>query len=357
MALVLCVRFLYSNNNICSLWSLYMQKTVLAVCCVLFLGTAVSAFDYKPFQSWESRQVEKQRVEAALKRAQEAARIQREKRAELNTRRLVAELNKPAPDVNRVRAYIKGGAKPCPALPLAVHADNAPVVGMLAAVKDRCDWDSSVETALAQAMRGDKLRSFLQLTREPVSCPEPFGFNPREKGSRWHPLSRRMLRAVTDRCYRTAEEKQSFFEFSVVKLNPGDRSIFWLGDTYEFALKGRPALERAWLDSIALLVEEKNFKVSDDMLMDIVALGRSPSIYGDSFLPFNTTRKLVLWSLKGGASGPRVLARLDNAEDNWVWKNYSKEERWRISNLLEGKPEMESRSWAAQAARRVKSWF
>ena len=235
----------------------------------------------------------------ALLRAQKEAaerKVAEEKaRKERMTDTLIRVSLNPQTPEGRYSFLIERGADVCAALMPAVRADNAAAVSALNRYRESCDWAPLREKALQYAMRNDKLNAFRALTQEEGNCPEPFDFNPRVEGSRWKPLSTPMLHAVTNRCYRSERERQDFLKDSVIRLNPGDRSIFWLGDAYERGITG-PQMTRRWLGTIKQLVDAR-IRVSDRALWEVVALGRSPSVYGDAFLPFGVTRELVILAL------------------------------------------------------------
>lgn len=335
-----------------------MRKLIL---CSLVLGVFALPLDaYEPARAitFNESMAHYRALLRAQKEAAERKVAEEKARKERMTNTLIRVSLNPQTPESRYAYLLERGADACAALLPAVRADNAPAVTALNRYRESCDWAPLREKALKYAMHNDKFSAFGALTQEEGNCPEPFDFNPRVEGSRWKPLSTPMLHAVTSRCYRSAQERQDFLKDSVIRLNPGDRSIFWLGDAYERGITG-PQMTRRWLGTVKQLVDAR-IRVSDRALWEVVALGRSPSIYGDAFLPFSVTRELVILSLKGGANGKQVLADLDKAEDNWIWKKYNREERKRLSNLLEGRPENEDRNLGDRvhsAYQRVKSWF
>ncbi len=246
--------------------------------------------------------------------------------------------------LGQMRRLLNQGADPCRALPFAVFASNVRGVEILSEYKNRCNWKHAVEERLQYVMKKDLTDMFYALMADNrgITCPDPFDFTPTQRGSQWHPLSSKMLAAVNQRCFATRNNKSAFLK-DMILLNPGQNHIFSLGETYKYGINSQDTQKR-WLENITQLVNA-NVKVSNDTLQDVISQSRVSNYEGNSNLPFETTRKLVKLCLKGGANGQAVLAQLDQEDNAWVWENYSADERMRLSNILENKPETQSRSF------------
>lgn len=245
--------------------------------------------------------------------------------------------------LSAVRRLLEQGANPCRALPFALGANNAPAIKELARYGHTCNWKNAVEQRLQQVMQKDKVDVFYALmeNNQNISCPDPFNFTPSPTGGQWHPVSARMLSAVNQRCFTSNRERANFLK-DIIFLNPQQRTIFALGESYHYGIPNS-SVQRTWLATIGQLIKAR-VKISNDTLRNVVTQSRVPSAYGAANLPLDTTRVLIKLCLQGGADGKTVLQWLDSNPGNWVWKNYSAQERMRISNLLEGKPEMQPRS-------------
>ena len=244
--------------------------------------------------------------------------------------------------LGQLRRLLNQGADPCRALPFAVFANNVRGVEILSEYKNRCNWKKAVEERLQYVMKKDLTDLFYALMADNrgITCPDPFDFTPTHRGSQWHPLSPKMLAAVNQRCFATRTNKSAFLK-DMILLNPGQNHVFALGETYKQGIPSQEAQQR-WLSNINQLVNA-NVKVSNDTLQAVITQSRVNTYEGESNLPFDTTRKLVKLCLKGGANGQAVLQELD--QNAWVWENYSADERMRLSNILENKPETQSRSF------------
>lgn len=258
---------------------------------------------------------------------------------------LLDAVNNPQVPAARLRTFFNQGADPCRALPFAVFANNAAAVRVLAEYKDRCNWKYAVEQRLQLVMQKDFVDVFYALMADNrgITCPDPFAFTPAQPGAQWHPVSAQMLAAVNQRCFQTRHTQANFLK-DVILLNPGQRTIFGLGENYHFGIHSAQT-QKQWLDSVEQLVKSR-VEVSSDTLQDVISRSRSTAAGTNYNLPFNATRRLVKLCLQGGANGQAVLRQLDSPVGEWAWKNYSAEERMRLSNILENKPETQSRTMA-----------
>ncbi len=246
--------------------------------------------------------------------------------------------------LGQLRRLLNHGANPCRALPFAVFAGNVRGVEILSEYKDRCNWKVAVEERLPYVVKNDLTDLFYALMADNrgITCPDPFDFTPAQRGAQWHPLSAGMLAAVNQRCFATRTNKSAFLK-EMILLNPGQKHVFTLGETYKYGIHSQDT-QNQWLSNINQLVSS-NVKVSNDTLQSVIAQSRVTNYEGVSNLPFETTRKLVKLCLKGGADGKAVLAELDQDHNAWVWEHYSADERMRLSNLLEHKPEQAARTF------------
>ena len=244
----------------------------------------------------------------------------------------------------QLRTYLRRGADPCRALPSAVFANNAPAVRILAEFKNDCNWNYAVSQRLPLVIQKDRNEVFTALmeTSSQVTCPDPFDYTPSPGKVAWKPLSATMLNNVSKQCFKTRREKANFLR-DIILLNPEQRTIFTLAESYDFGIHSSKVRQQ-WLSSVEQLVRS-GVPVATDTLLQVIAQGRANTYEGFRKIPFEATRTLVKQSLRGGADGKEVLAYLDSAQGEWVWKMYSDEERMRLSNLLENKPEMQARSW------------
>ncbi len=261
--------------------------------------------------------------------------------------------------LGQMRRLLEQGADPCHALPAAVFSNNVFAVNVLAEYKKRCNWKKAVEERLNYVMKKDRVDMFYALMADNrgITCPDPFDFTPANPSQKFEPLSAQMLAAVNQRCFQT-KGKQSAFLKNMILLNPGHQTVFALGESYKYGIRSSQA-QKGWLENINQLVKA-NVKVSNDTLQEVISQSRVHSAYGNSNIPFDTTRQLVKLCMKGGANGLTVLHRLDQPENEWVWENYSSEERMRISNILESKPETQPRSVKDHlrgAVQTVRNWF
>ncbi len=303
-----------------------MKKIIFVLCCCLF---ALSTLQAKP--SARNRQFSNALTRAVMTPAQ-------------RNQALLAAVKNPRA-LGQVRRLLNQGANPCRALPFAVFTNNVAAVQVLAEYKNRCNWKFAVEERLSYVMKKDLVDLFYALMADNrgITCPDPFDFTPALRSSQWHPLSSRMLAAVHQRCFQTTQKRANFLE-DIILLNPGQKNIFLLGETYAYGIKS-PNIQQRWLENIEQLVKA-NVKVSNDTLESVISQSRVNTYEGKSQLPFDTTRQLVKLCLKGGADGAAVLERLNQENNSWVWEPYSRQERLRISNMLEHKPEMQPRSFA-----------
>ncbi len=247
--------------------------------------------------------------------------------------------------LGQLRQLLNQGGDPCRVLPFAVFANNVRGVEMLSEYKDRCNWKQAVEERLQYVMKKDLTDLFyaLMVDNRGITCPDPFDFTPAHRGAQWHPLSSKMLAAVNQRCFATRTNQSAFLK-DMILLNSGQNHVFALGETYKQGINSQDTQKR-WLANINQLVSA-HVKVSNDTLQTVISQSRVSNMYdGASNLPFDTTRKLVKLCLKGGANGKAVLQQLDQDQNAWVWEKYSVEERVRLSNILENKPEDQSRSF------------
>ncbi len=264
--------------------------------------------------------------------------------AQRNDRLIEAASNPNA--LGQMRRMLNLGADPCRALPFAVFANNVRGVEILSEYKNRCNWKHAVEERLPYVVKKDLTPLFYALMADNrgITCPDPFDFTPAQCNAQWHPLSAGMLAAVNQRCFVTSRNQSAFLK-EMILLNPGQNYVFSLGETYKQGIRTQDTQKR-WLANINQLVNS-DVKVSNDTLQSVIAQSRVTNTYdGSSNLPFDTTRKLVKLCLKGGANGKAVLTQLDQDYNAWVWENYSADERMRLSNILENKPETQSRSFA-----------
>mgnify|MGYP002854756941 CR=1 FL=1 len=280
--------------------------------------------------------------EVQLNRQVQRATAQAAQRANANLLDAVNDLQTPE---KRYRMLLNQGADPCHALPFAVFSNNARAVRVLAEYKDKCNWKYAVEQRLPLVMQKDRVAVFhaLMADNQDITCPDPFAFTPAQAGSRWHAVSREMLAAVNQRCFRTPAARSDFLR-NVILLQPGHRTAFMLGESYFFGIHSAKDQQR-WLESIGQLLSTHS-KISDETLLDVISQSRVASPEGVWSVPFSTVRQLVTLCLQGGANGPAVLKRLDSPAGEWAWEHYSAEERMRLSNLLEHKPEKKSRSFS-----------
>lgn len=254
--------------------------------------------------------------------------------------------------LGQVRRLLNQGADPCRALPFAVFTNNVEAVHVLAEYKNRCNWKIAVEERLRYVMRKDLVELFYALMADNrgITCPDPFEFTPAQRNSQWHPLSSEMLAAVNQRCFQTTNKQAGFLK-NMILLNSRQNNAFLLGEMYQQGIKSSKT-QQNWLKNIDQLVKAK-VKVSNDTLESVISQSRVTNYEGKAQLPFETTRQLVKLCLKGGADGKAVLNNLDQEYNAWVWEPYSNQERMRLSNILEHKPEMQPRSFAD----RVRNWF
>lgn len=310
-----------------------MKKIIFVLCCCLFV---VSTLQAKP--SAHKRQFSNALTRAVLTPSQ-------------RNRALVKAVQNPRA-LGQVRRLLNQGADPCRALPFAVFTNNVAAVQVLAEYKNRCNWKVAVEERLPYALKKNLVDLFYALMADNrgITCPDPFEFVPAQRNSQWHPLSSRMLAAVNQRCFQTTQKRAGFLK-EMILLNPAQNNIFLLGETYQHGIKSAQT-QQGWLKNIDQLVKS-NVKVSNDTLESVISQSRVTNYEGKSRLPFDTTRQLVKLCLKGGADGKAVLNNLDQEHNAWVWEPYSNQERMRISNILEHKPEMQPRSFTD----RVRSWF
>lgn len=262
-------------------------------------------------------------------------------RANDNLIEAVENLQTPA---NRLRTFLKQGADPCRALPLAIAANNALAVQVLSEYKHTCNWKNAVEQRLHVVMQKNKVDVFnaLMADNQNITCPDPFSFTPAQSGSQWHALSKEMLSSVNRYCFPTRQAKTDFLR-KIILLKPWNGSPFDLAESYHWGIRS-VKMEQRWLESVDHLVNEQ-VPVSADTLQDVIALSRLETVDGNYQLLFEITRRLVNACLKGGANGKEVLRRLDSPAGAWAWKHYSSEERMRLSNLLERKPETQPRNF------------
>ena len=300
-----------------------MKKIIFVLCCLFF----VSALQANPSPR-------KRRFSRALTRAVLTP-------TQRNQALFDAVQNPRA--LGQVRRLLNQGADPCRALPFAVFTNNVAAVQVLAEYKNRCNWKLAVEERLSFVMRKDLVDLFYALMADNrgIACPDPFEFTPAQRNSRWHPLSSKMLAAVNQRCFQTTQKQTGFLK-NMILLNSRQNNAFLLGETYQQGIKSSKT-QRGWLENIDQLVKAK-VKVSNDTLESVISQSRVTNYEGMAQLPFDTTRQLVKLCLKGGADGKAVLSSLNQDHNAWVWESYSKQERMRISNILEHKPEMQPRS-------------
>ena len=252
----------------------------------------------------------------------------------------------------QLRTYLRRGADPCRALSSAVFANNAPAVRVLAEFKNGCNWNYAVSQRLPLAIQKDRNEVFTALmeTAPKVTCPDPFNYTPAPKGASWKPLSATMLNNVNKQCFKTRQAKADFLR-DIILLNPNQRTIFTLAESYSFGIHSAQVRQQ-WLSSVGQLVRA-GVPVSTDTLLSVISQGRANTYEGFRQIPFEATRTLVKQSLKGGANGKEVMAYLESSQGEWVWEMYSDEERMRLSNILENKPEMQSRNWFGRLWQRV----
>ncbi len=262
--------------------------------------------------------------------------------------------------LGQARRLLDRGADPCRALPFAVMSNNVEAVRVLSEYKNRCSWKRAVEERLQYTMKKDQVELFYALMADNrgITCPDPFDFTPNQHGSQWHPLSADMLSAVNQRCFVTSHGKADFLK-DMLLLNPKKNNLFVLGENYKMGIPSKQ-VQQGWLNNIEQLVNSR-IKVSNDTLQEVIAQSRVFNTYqGQSSVPFGTTLKLVKLCLKGGADGKTVLNRLEQEHNAWVWEQYSPQERMRLSNVLEDKPENQPRSFQDHlrgAVERVKNLF
>lgn len=244
----------------------------------------------------------------------------------------------------QLRTYLRRGADPCRALSSAVFANNASAVRVLAEFKNGCNWNYAVSQRLPIAIQKDRNEVFTALmeTSSQVTCPDPFNYTPSPNRNAWKPLSATMLDNVSKQCFKTRQAKADFLR-DIILLNPNQRTIFTLAESYNFGIHSAQVRQQ-WLSSVGQLVRA-GIPVSTDTLLQVIAQGRANTYEGFRKIPFEATRTLVKHSLKGGADGKEVMAYLESSQGEWVWEMYSDEERTRLSNILENKPEMQSRTW------------
>ncbi|MBR2082691.1 MAG: hypothetical protein IJ876_06780 [Elusimicrobiaceae bacterium] len=246
--------------------------------------------------------------------------------------------------LGQMRRLLNQGADPCRALPFAVFSNNVAGVQVLSEYKNRCNWNHAVQERLQYVMKKDLTPMFYALMADNrgITCPDPFDFTPAKRGTQWHPLSSSMLAAVNQRCFATHRNQAAFLN-GIILLNPSQNNVFALGENYQFGINSQDTQQR-WLANINQLIDS-HVKVSNDTLQNVISQSRVPNTYGASNVPFDTTRKLVKLCLKGGANGKTVLSHLDREDNAWIWANYSSDERMRLSNILENKPETQARSF------------
>ncbi|MBO5911832.1 MAG: hypothetical protein J6Q05_06655 [Elusimicrobiaceae bacterium] len=264
---------------------------------------------------------------------------------ELYSDQLIDAVENPAA-LRKIRPLLDRGADPCKALPSAVFAKNAEAIKLLAQYQGRCNWKAAVEKRLPYVIKNNLIDVFSASLFEnrTITCPDPFNFTPAQNNSQWNPLSPQMLAAVTQHCFLTQTDKETFLRH-IILLNAGKNNIFQFGETYKYGIRSNYNQQR-WLVHISQLLR-LNIPVSNETLRDVISQSRVPNIYdGDSKVPFEITRKLVKLCLRGKADGPAVLNWLNSSQGKWVWENYSSQERMYLSNLLENKPEMQPRTFA-----------
>lgn len=310
-----------------------MNKYIYCVSLIAFAATISSA---KPVSS--------ARLASQVHRSVSAA--------QHNNEQLIDSVSNTQVTPAQMRAYLRRGADPCRALASAIFANNAPAVRVLAEFKDSCNWNDAVSQRLPLVIRKDRNEVFKALmeTAPKVTCPDPFNYTPAPSGATWKPLSDAMLANVNKQCFKTRQAKSDFLR-DIILLNPNQRTIFSLAESYTFGIHS-DQVKKQWLASVEQLVKA-GVPVSNDTLLDVISRGRANTYEGFRKIPFEATRTLVKQSLKGGANGKEVLAYLDSSKGEWVWEMYSAQERMRLSNILENKPEMQSRSWFGRLWERI----
>ena len=272
--------------------------------------------------------------------------------AQRNNDQLIDSVSNTRVPPAQMRTYLRRGADPCRALSVAIFANNVPAIRVLAEFKGSCNWNDAVSQRLPLVIRKEKNEVFdaLMETAPKVTCPDPFNYTPSPNKVAWQPLSATMLDSVNKQCFKTRQAKSNFLR-DLMLLNPNQRTIFSLAESYTFGIHSEQVKEQ-WLASVEQLVKAGS-SVSNDTLLDVIARGRANTYEGFRKIPFDATRTLVKQSLKGGANGKEVLAYLDSSKGEWVWEMYSAQERMRLSNILENKPEMQSRTWLGRFWQRI----
>lgn len=344
-----------------------MYKMIAFFVFVSLLG--VNAFSYAP-GTWEDFAA---RLSARNKAAEQKLQKEIERQALLN-QRLAEAIEKGVLTSDQLRILMGQRADACKLLPAAVKADNADAVGILFSYSSSCSaWDEVVSNALKLAIQKKSLNAYKALLAHGAPCQDPFNMHKQDvRKSEWIPVEPLFLKAYIDACKTTPQARSQFLSDTVSFNN---NSALWMADKYRRFLTTRE-MASTWENTIALMISW-GIRVSDSTLSKMIYESRSisgkakqkpacfarrdgkfdPECSQKNYLPLDVTLRLVRLSLKGGADGKAVAARLQSDKGDWVRERYSKDEWWRLLNVLEGKDERESRSWASRTYRKVQNWF
>lgn len=324
--------------------------------------------------SWEGtwKRIDARRRQAV---AQETARVQKELERKLFlTQRIGKEISDGTAGAERIDFMVRQGADACRLLPLAVQADNAGAVRALFNHASSCSgWKEAVAAAVKQSMNENKAAAYGALLERGAPCQNPFAVDWSDKNARWPEISSPVLKQYLNHCETTPQARSQFLR-DTMTVNPEGRRITGLALNYRRLLTPRAAQQ--WEKNIRDMIAWR-IQVTDDTVTRIISESRT--VYGKSkqkpacfsrrgdgfdpecsekeYLSFDFTLRLVRLALQGGANGKAVAQYLQSDKGEWIAKRYAKEEWWRLLNVLEGKTETESRSWAARTYRQMKNWF
>lgn len=335
----------------------------------LFSCLSVSCFAYAP-GTWEAF--------AAKRRAQDQAqalKLQKElERRVVLTQRLADGIAKGTLTAAQINILMGQHADACKLLPAAVEAGNVEAIGVLFDYASSCaQWEETVSSSLKLAIQKKKLPSYKALLDNGAPCQDPFNMNKKDvRKSEWIPVEPPFLKAYINVCKTTPQARSEFLSDTISFNN---NSILPLADKYRRFLPDEE-MAATWEKTISLMISW-GIRVSDNTLMKMIYESRSitgknkqkpacfarrgekfdPECSEKNYLPLDVTLKLVREGLRGGADGWKVAQRLQSDKGEWIRQRYSKEEWWRLLNVLEGKNENESRSWASRTYRKVQNWF